>query len=160
MKKTFLLLAFLFLTLNAKAQEDITVTASVQAPLAVTVPQNLSFEALLVGETKTIQPSASRSAIVFVDGTSAVNVGISFTLPTNLTDGTNTLPISFSATSAGFAETNDKQTLTSFDPNNQTVTSLSSIGELYVFLGGTITSGGLQPIGNYSGTVQVTVSYN
>jgi hypothetical protein len=38
-------------------------------------------------------------------------------------------------------------------------TPLSGTGNLYVFLGGTVTPGGSQAAGSYSGVIQMTVAY-
>lgn len=163
MKKFLLLALFLIASTNiVKSQTtNINATATVYAPLSLTTVRDLDFGGVAVGDSKTITNDLGTAGLVEINGPTAVDVDISFTLPTNLSDGTNNLPVSFSATSAGFNTVNNTTGITDFDPSLVTTTSTDATsGDLFVFIGGTITAGASQQTGSYTGTITLSVAYN
>lgn len=164
MKKLFII-ALLFLSagvVNAQETANINVTANVLTTLQLNVLNQLNFGNTMAGQTKTIANNDAAAAVVQVTGATGTGIDISFTLPTNLTDGGNNLPISFGTTSAGHNTTNNTAGITDFDPNSgvTNVTTDGTTGELFVYLGGEIAPTSTQSTGTYTGTVTINVSYN
>lgn len=165
MKKLLFTFIFLFTmigTINAQQTANVNATANVYSPLSLTVVDNLDFGGLVAGESKTITNDNVGAGVVQVEGPTGVGVDISFTLPSNLSDGTNDLPVSFGTTSAGYNVENNTSGITDFDPNSG-ATNISldgTTGDLFVYIGGTVTAGGSQATGTYTETIVVTVNYN
>ena len=92
-----------------------------------------------------------------VTGQASTPVNLAFTsLPTNLANGGNNLPVAFSS---GYNTANSAAGATSFAPGSGASTSLSGTGALFVFLGGTVTPAVNQAAGTYTGTVTLQVTY-
>ena len=138
---------------------SITATAQVQAPITVTGTQNLSFGNVFPGAAKAVAYADAANAGKFsVAGQASTPVTYSFTLPTNLTSGTNNLPIGswlgYENTTSGTS--GGSGIVPSGTPSTST---LSGSGALFIFLGATVTPPANQPAGSYTGTVTLTVSY-
>jgi len=149
-----------FSTSSASAQsDDIAVTANVFQALTVTGTQDLGFGNVFPGVNKTIAPSAATSGRFAITGQASVNVDLTFTLPANLVNGANNLPI---GSWAGLHNTsNSTGGATSFTPSGTATTvSLSGAGELFIFIGAQVSPASNQAAGNYTGTVTLTVAYN
>jgi hypothetical protein len=145
-------------TLQAQTSADIQATATVLSAVTVTAGNDLQFGNVTPGVAKTIG-IADAGAGRF-DVTKAANEGVtlSFTLPTDLTSGANTLPIgswtggwNTSATPAG---------ATTFTPSaggtNTTATAGTTVS---VYVGATVTPAGAQAAGGYTGDVTMSVVY-
>jgi hypothetical protein len=143
----------------AQAQSaNITATATVFQAMTVTGARTLDFGNVFPGVAKTIAVAAATSGRFDLTGQSSANVNVSFTLPTNLTSGANNLPIG-SWTGCTNA-TNTTTGCTSFTPSaSTTATAFSGAGALFVWVGGTVTPGGAQAAGTYTGTVTLTAAY-
>lgn len=133
-----------------------TVNAQVLGPLDVTVAQALDFGSVLPGVTYTVNSDDVANAGIFaVTGAGAAQVELDFgTLPANLSDGTNTIPVTWNAGYGAAATAQDN----SFAPAAGATTGLVS-NQLFVFLGGEITPAPNQVAGNYDADVTLTVSY-
>lgn len=154
---TALAAAALALPGTVSAQDaTMTVTANVLAPLTVAVGQDLDFGDVLPGVTQTILSSTTGTAGRFdITGSGAAEVDLSFTtLPTDLSDGTNTMAITWNA---GYGLTTTLQDA-AFTPASGATTNLSG-GNLFVFLGGEFTPAVDQVAGAYTADVTLTVSY-
>jgi hypothetical protein len=144
--------------LGAQTSANIQATATVLSSVTVAAGNDLQFGNVTPGVNKAVA-IADAGAGRF-DVTKAANQGVTlaFTLPTDLTDGVNNLPIgswtggwNTSATPAG---------ATTFTPSaagtNTTVTAGTGI---VVYVGATVSPGVAQVAGNYSGTVTMSVVY-
>jgi len=144
---------------SAEAQASITATATVATALTLTAGNDLDFQTVIPGFTKTVTPSDPTAGTFSMTGGAGAEVQMSFTsLPANLDDGLgNLLPITYT----GVPNTvNDPTTgATSFTPSAGATTNLSGTGELYVFLGGTRDATAQFTAGTYTGTVTLTASY-
>jgi hypothetical protein len=107
-----------------------------------------------------------KTGVFTVSASSGTNVTIQFTtLPSDLTNGSNTLPIG--SYIAGYGNTL-AYTGIGFDPLASTIVSggnfpantIGSVNAIYVHIGGTVTPGATQAIGNYSSTITLTATYN
>jgi len=145
-------------TLQAQTSADIQATATVLSAVTVTAGNDLQFGNVTPGVAKTIG-IADAGAGRF-DVTKAANEGVtlSFTLPTDLTSGANTLPIgswtggwNTSATPAG---------ATTFTPSAGGTNTAATAGTtVSVYVGATVTPAGAQAAGGYTGDVTMSVVY-
>ena len=137
---------------------SISATASVQAPITVTGTQNLAFGNVFPGINKTIAVTDAGAGLFSVTGQASTAVTYSFTLPTNLVNGGNNLPI---GSWTGHVNTTAAPTGGSnFTPSATPAGStLSGSGALFFYVGATVTPPTNLPAGSYTGTVTLTVSY-
>jgi hypothetical protein len=145
-------------TAEAQTSASIQATATVLSALTVAAGQNLDFGNVTPGVNKTIaiaDPGAGR-----FDITKAATSGVtlSFTLPTNLNSGGNTLPIgswtggwNTSATPAG---------ATTFTPSaGGTNTAVTAGTALTVYVGATVSPAAAKAAGAYTGNVTLSAVY-
>lgn len=136
---------------------SITATAQLQQPISVTGAVNLSFGNVFPGVPATVALTDAGAGRYDVLGQASTPVTLTFTvLPVNLTSGANNLPVSFTA---GHNTTNSAAGATAFAPAGGASTSLSGTGQLFVFLGGTVTPAVNQVAGTYTGTITLQVTY-
>jgi hypothetical protein len=138
---------------------SISATATVQSPITVAGAQPLAFGNVFPGVAKTVAYSDAANAGRFdVTGQGSAPVTYSFTLPTNLTSAGNNLPI---GSWTGYVNTaNSTSGGSAITPSSTSASStLSAGGQLYFFVGATVTPPNNLPAGSYSGTVTLTVSY-
>ena len=143
----------------AQAQSaNINATAIVFQAMTVTGARTLDFGNVFPGVAKSIAVAAATSGRFDLTGQASANVNVSFTLPTNLTSGANSLPI---GTWTGCTNaTNTTAGCTVFTPSAATTaTAFSGAGALFVWVGGTVTPGAAQAAGTYNGTVTLTAAY-
>lgn len=143
---------------QAQASSSITASATVAAALTATAVQNLAFGTVIASFPRTVATSdATNSGIVRFTGGANAEVAVSFTaLPANLTSGPDNLPISYTSayalTQAG--------SQTNFTPASGVTTRLDgTTGNLFVFVGGTVSPGAAQVAGTYNGTITVQAAY-
>lgn len=142
----------------AQPSDNITASADVLATLSVTGSNNLDFGNVTRGVNKAVAESDAAAGTFDIVGGVSASVALSFTLPTDLSDGgVNTMPIVFSVTDASWdGSTNDNV----FDPAAGTNATLDGGGTATVFIGGTVQPGGAQVAGNYTATITLAATYN
>ncbi len=156
--------AGLLMVLSGQVQAQITttVTASgtVLTPITVT-GTNLSFgTSIFPGINKSVARTSADAASFTISGEASKEVTATFTLPTNLVKGADNLPISFSTTDGGHSTSSTGQsTATAFDPNSGVTTTLSTTGNLYIWLGGTVSPAHNQAAGAYTGDITISLVY-
>lgn len=134
--------------------ESATISATVIAALSVSKDQNMAFGEVAQNASSSIAVTDAGAVKFTVDGEPNKNVTFTLTSPTNLTNGANNLP---------FAD--DVQYHTSDAPGsaialaNGATVALNGTGDLYVYLGGTVTAAALQVTGAYTGTFTLQVDY-
>lgn len=144
--------------LRAQNSASASVSANVQQPITVTKTNDLAFGNVFPGLSVSIPVTSSSAAAFSIAGQASANVNLTFTLPSNLTSGSDNLPIS--SWVARRNTTNSSSSGTDFTPSSSaTSATLSGTGALYVFLGATATPAVSQPAGTYSGTATMTVVY-
>ena len=145
-------------TLEAQTSANIQATATVLSAVTVAAGNDLQFGNVTPGVNKTIAIADAGAGRFDVTKAATQGVTLSFTLPTNLTDGGNNLPIgtwtggwNTSATPAG---------ATAFTPSAAGTNTAATAGTgIVVYVGATVSPGGAQVAGNYSGTVTMSVVY-
>lgn len=136
---------------------SITATAVVQQPINVLGASDLDFGNVFPGVPKSVALADAGAGRFDVTGQANATVNLTFTvLPTDLNNGGNLLPVSFTS---GYNTANAPGGATSFAPGSGASTSLSGTGALFVFLGGTVTPAVNQVAGTYNGTVTLQVTY-
>lgn len=162
MRSAVAAVALLVLGAAAHAQSNnasIQATADVQQPINVAGAADLAFGNVFPGLNKTIavtDPSAGRWN---VNGQASANVELTFSLPASLSDGTNPLAI---GTYTGHWNNTAASPSggTSFTPSGAATSAvLGAAGELYVYIGATVSPTSTQPAGSYSGSLSMTVVY-
>ncbi|MFA5010941.1 MAG: DUF4402 domain-containing protein, partial [Ignavibacteria bacterium] len=84
-------------------------------------------------------------------------ISIAFTLPTNLTNEGNTMPITFSTTDAGYIV--NSGSISAFNPAVSTNASFGTDGAMEIVLGGTVTPSSTQVAGQYTAPVTISLQY-
>lgn len=139
---------------QASDSEDATITANVIAALSLAKNQNLAFGDVAQNTSGTVEVTDAAAVKFTITGEPSKNITFTLTSPANLSDGTNTLTFS-----------DDIQYNSADDPatanvlNDGATIAINGTGNLYVYLGGTVTAGGAQVRGAYSGTYTVQVDY-
>lgn len=129
----------------------------------ITVQQHLTFtpSPIISGTTTTIAPNSASAAVFRIRGILGIGGSFSFTLPSVLlhSNGSTTMPITFSTTSASYRFGNATPGGTVFNPSNG-VSGLYIVvlTDIYIFLGGTLTPPLNQKSGTYTGTIVFTSS--
>jgi hypothetical protein len=143
---------------RAQSASFVTV-ATVPPAMTVTGLRNLSFGNVLPGVPRTVAATAATSGRFQIDGIGGANVRLTFFLPANLQNGPNNLPIGswtgcrdFNTTVGGCI---------AFTPTGGPGTSivLHPSGNLFLWVGGTVSPSGTQAAGLYSGTITLVASY-
>lgn len=145
-------------TAEAQTSANIQATATVLSALTVTGASDLQFGNVTPGVNKTIGIADAGAGRFDITKAASQGVTLSFTLPTDLSDGTNNLPIgtwtggwNTSATPAG---------ATTFTPGAGGTNTAATAGTtLSVYVGATVSPAVGQPAGSYSGTVTMSAVY-
>jgi hypothetical protein len=149
-------------TAHAQNSDFITARATVLTPLAVVGDADLDFGNVFPGVPATVAVTDPTAGHFTVNGADNAGVDITFALPTDLVFGANLLPIA--SWTGVHNTTNAAAGGTAFTPSAAVeVSRLStgaSPGELYVFIGATVTPAATQPAGLYTAPVTMTVVYN
>jgi hypothetical protein len=145
----------------AMAQSVAARAAVVNGTIAMNRERDLDFGDVVRNSVVTVPVNSGGSGRWRITGTSGAGVTLTFFLPSFLTVGANTLPISFSNVAGGESWQNNPRFATLFDPNAVHTTQLrpTGLGVLVVWLGGTVTVSPVQPPGLYSAPVTLVVSY-
>ena len=165
MRKFFALLALASTVAAAPAafaiSGNVTATANVLTPISVTNDlRQLDFGDALPGINKSVAYLDANSGKWRIDGAAGREVAISFTLPAGLVLGLDSVPIAFGATDAAHHPADAVGLATPFDPAaGLTETLNGATGELFIWLGGTISPSPTQPAGVYTGTAVMDVVY-
>lgn len=143
----------------AEAQSaSIAATATVVTPITVTGTAPLAFGNVFQGVNKTIAFSDATSGRFTLTGYLNSQVALTFTLPTTLSSGANTMPINTydvrrNGTNATAGAT--ALTVTSGTPVNTNFVT----GNLFVFVGGRVQPAAAQAAGTYTGSIVLTAAY-
>ena len=121
---------------------------------------DLQFGDVWTGSIKTIQPTGSGAAHWFVEADQNTSITLALSVPSNLVSGGNTLPLSFASDAASWDHDSSSSGSTRFDPALNADVTVSSSGQVYVWLGGSISPPLGQAAGDYSGTLTLIVTTN
>ena len=158
---TVLALALVASATTAQAQSaNINVTANVFQALTVVGNSALAFGNVFPAIPATVAVTAAGAGKWSVTvGQANANVNLSFTLPANLIGpAAATLPVG--SWSGHWAATDVTSGGTSFTPSAaNTAAALSGSGNLYVYIGATVSPGAAQAAGAYTAIATMTVAY-
>jgi len=145
---------------TASAQSaNINVTANVFQAITVSGSQALDFGSVFPGVNKTIAPADAASGRFTATGQASANVNMTFTLPTNLVNGVNNLPIG-TWTGCWDTDNNPAAGCTAFTPSaSASATTFNGTGGLWIFIGATVSPAANQAAGTYSATATLTLAY-
>jgi len=148
---------------QAQTSGSINVNALVRQPITITNGQDLDFGVVLQGTPKTIAETAAAAGRFDATGTANANVNIDFTLPANLVNGANNLPIgSWTGCYNQSAATNSSGCTAIANMASTTATAFGNVagaGRLWVFVGATVTPAAAQAVGSYTNTATLTLTY-
>lgn len=137
---------------------NVSATATVVTPLAVTGSAPLAFGNVFQGVNKTVAATDAASGRLSITGFGTSQVALTFTLPTNLTSGANNLPINtWDVRSNGTNSTTGTtiMTVVSGTPVNSNLVA----GNLFLFVGGRVQPAAAQVAGAYTGSVVLAAAY-
>ncbi|MDZ7631883.1 MAG: DUF4402 domain-containing protein [Gemmatimonadaceae bacterium] len=137
---------------------SIAATATVVTPITVTGTAPLAFGNVFQGVDRTIAFSDATSGRFSLTGYLNAQVALTFTLPTVLTSGANTMPINtYDVRRNGTNVTAGATalTVTSGTPVNTNFLN----GNLFVFVGGRVQPAAAQAAGSYTGSIVLTAAY-
>ncbi len=146
-------------TASLQAQSaTIQATATVLSAITVT-GTNLAFGSVTPGVNKTVAITDAGAGQFTVTKAAATSVALTFTLPATLAGpGASTLPIG--TWTGGWNNTaNSAAGATGFTPSAAATTVPSGGASLWVWVGGTVSPGGAQTAGAYTGNVSMQVAY-
>lgn len=144
-------------TAEAQTSAGIQATATVLSALTVTAGNDLVFGNVTPGVNKTIAITDGGAGTFNVSKSAASGVTLSFTLPTNLTSGTDLLPIN--SWTGGWNTSATPAGATTFTPSAAGTNTTDAATALTVFVGATVSPVAAQAAGNYSGTVTMSAVY-
>lgn len=146
----------------ARAQANLTVTATVFQTLAVVGQRNLRFDNVFPGVPKTVAPDNIRAGRWRIRGQRNAPIVMTFTLPPNLVrNGTGEL-MPVGSWAATWDINNTPAGATAFTPSAApTPAQLSNNGQaqVFVYIGATVTPAPNQRAGAYQATATLTVAY-
>lgn len=141
MKKIFFIFQYLLLLSYCYAQSG---------NLQITYMRDLNFEQIIPGVSKIITETNPNSGKFIITGNgSYMIVNVTFNLSQNITNGSSSIPVVYTATQSD--NPNDNNPGIPFDPYaGTTITFSDKITEHYIKLGGTINPTQVQTAGEYS----------
>ncbi|MEZ4456219.1 MAG: hypothetical protein R2882_06670 [Gemmatimonadales bacterium] len=157
--------ASLSLASAAAAQTNGTINARavVRQPITIAAGQDLDFGIVLQGTPATIASTAAAAGRFDATGTVNAPVNINFTLPANLVNGANNLPIgTWTGCYNQAAAVNTSGCTGIANMAGTTATSFGNVtgtGRLWVFVGATVSPAAGQAVGTYTNTVTMTLTY-
>ena len=163
MKKIIIPAIVLFITMtcvNAYAQvtASISATATVLTGISVTNKSDLNFgDDIVPGVQRNVDKTNANSGRFTLLGAPNKQISISFVTPSQLINGANTMPITFSSTDAGYQVPGGS--VISFNPVVVSNASFNSQGTMTVFLGGKVNPSNNQESGLYTASITVNVEY-
>ncbi len=136
----------------------VSATATVVTPLIVTGGANLAFGNVFQGVNKTVPFSDAASGRFSITGFGTSQVAMTFTLPTDLANGANTLPIDtwdIRSNTTNVTAGATALTVTS----GVAVNSNLAAGNLFLFVGGRVVPAVAQLAGSYTGSIVLAAAY-
>ena len=134
----------------------INATATVLSAITVANGNDLAFGNVTPGVNKTVAITDAGAGRFDVTKAAATGVALTFTLPATLTAGANNLTIG--SWTGGWNTSNSAVGATAFTPS-ASATNSGSVGNIWVFVGATVSPTAAQAAGTYTSTVAMQVAY-
>ena len=145
-------------TVEAQTSANIQATATVLSAVTVTAGNNLQFGNVTPGVNKVVAIADAGAGRFDVVKAANEGVTLAFTLPTDLTDGGNNLPIG--SWTGGWNTSQTPAGATGFTPSGAGTNTTATAGtDIFVYVGATVSPPAAQPAGSYAGTVTMSVVY-
>lgn len=142
---------------EAQTSATIEATANVLSAVTVTDVNDLVFGNVTPGVAKTVAITHAGAGLFTVTKADGTGVTLSFTLPTDLNSGLNTLPIG--SWTGGWNTSNTPTGANAFTPDAAGTNTGAAGATLWVYVGATVTPTAAQAAGAYSGDVTMSVVY-
>jgi hypothetical protein len=144
--------------LEAQTSANIQATATVLSAVTVTAGNNLQFGNVTPGVNKAVAIADAGAGRFDVVKAANEGVTLAFTLPTDLVDGGNNLPIG--SWTGGWNTSQTPAGATGFTPSGAGTNTTATAGTgIFVYVGATVSPPPAQPAGSYAGTVTMSVVY-
>lgn len=137
---------------------QVNVTAELQRkPIEISVTKDLHFGTVIPKVNKTVSVFAPEAASVVISAEPSVQVLLSLSYPSELTNGSNSLPIQnwWGLLKSSLTQEPGEEFALAIGPK---VITLSPEGKAFVSIGATVVPGN-QDYGTYSGTIIITMVY-
>ena len=157
MKKLILTAVLLLIVSSLSFGQSAQVTATVNAVISVTTDANLVFGNVVKGVPKTVLSTEANAAAFTITAEPSTPTVLTVTFPSNLVNGANNLP--FTGETPVYNSTQTQTGATAYGSLTGGTASTNASGNLYVYIGGTVSPAVNQASGNYSGTINVSVVY-
>ncbi len=145
---------------DAHTQEtsNITAKATVLTRISVTSKRDLDFgENIVPGIQNIVDKTSASSGKFSISGQASKYISISFLLPSQLINGQNSMPITFTSTDAGYQLPHGS--VIAINPAGASTVKFDKEGTMDIFLGGKVTPSGSQATGLYSSAITVNLQY-
>ncbi len=152
-----LVLALCAISLASFAQSTTAnVTANVNATLTITNTGALNLGNVSQGQTVTITSLTAGAATFTIQGAASAGTTVTVAGPVGgqLTSGANNLP--FTVQTPRYNTVNTQATSTAFGLVTGGSTTTSAGGQLFLWIGGSVTAAALQVPGSYTGVITVS----
>lgn len=149
---------------HAQAMAAIGVEAAISTTaLSVGQQADLVFASVVPGVALTVDARSTSAGLWEIHGNRNAEIAVTLTLPTQLSTGFWTMPISFATNAACWRRQNAQGGCTRYDPATTLVERIRNNAApnntFYVWIGGTVSPTVTQHTGVYLGTITLTVAY-
>jgi hypothetical protein len=144
---------------TARAQNaNIQALANVYAAIVVTAGNDLDFGNVFPGVPKTVATGDASAGTFSATGEANGPINLTFTLPAQLTSGGDNMPIN--AWTGCHDSDNTHAGCTAFVPSGApTGASFSGAGQIWLWIGATVTPAANQAAGAYTATITLQIDY-
>ncbi len=143
---------------QAQASASVQATATVVTPLAVTGTAPLAFGNVFQSVNRTVAAVDATSGRFGITGFGTSQVSLTFTLPTTLASGPNTMPIDTWDVRSNATSATAGATAFAVTSGTPVLRNLAA-GNLFLFVGGRVVPGAAQAAGAYAGTIVLAAAY-
>ncbi|MCX6143017.1 MAG: DUF4402 domain-containing protein [Ignavibacteriales bacterium] len=132
------------------------VTANVTATLTITKITDLNLGNVSQGATVTITSLTAGAATFTIQGAGSAGTTVTVTNPATLLFGA--IPMTFTAQIPRYNTVNTQSSSSAFGATTGGSTTTSVGGQLFLWIGGSVTAAAAQSVGSYSGVITVSVA--
>jgi len=160
MKRLLVALLMLF-AVSLYAQQTATttanVTANVSALLTITKTADLTFGTIVQGATATVLSTGAGVATFTIQGTASASTTVTVTFPATVVNGANSMTFTGQQPRYNTVNVQGSSLTTGWGLTGGNTNS-SSTGQLFLWMGGSVTASPTQQVGSYTGTITVQVT--
>lgn len=143
------------------ANDVINANARIVAPVTVTGGSDLDFGAVLQNTSSLVDAQNANSGDFTVTGSNGAGIDLDWVLPTTLVSGGNNLTIDTYSVIRGDNATRGTAITDNYAVGGaQSEVDFLGANNYKVFVGAQVTAAAAQPVGVYTNTIQLTITYN